>query len=694
MEDENLESDGEIYWAAKGPDELLDECRSRVEEFWRDGEQATFSEQISRNWAYYHNQFRVEAGFNILGVGGIQRMGPQGEKAFLGIGNFRNLLRHFHELVTRDTPAPKAVPINSSHEAMADAQVVDAVVQEYLNDKGLRQQFARAQEQSNVVTVGLVTLDWDESLGEEQDADIDAGTRLYAGDVRVGNPTIWDLVKDRENRKPLREHHWCMVREWVNRWDLAARFPEKRREILDAQEPDETLYFSRSDRRGKGDLVGLWTFWHKKSPALQTGRKFTFVNGAWLENGPLPEYFAEIPVYETCPAEAMFCGEGYSPGFDLQGPQQALNGTVSSLLTNLDALGVQSIWSPPGNTITAGQIAKGLRLLQCKVKPEPIQLTANPKDAYTFVETMNKMMELLSGIDSVTRGQPESTLKSGKALSIVESKAIQFANGAITNYFSLVERFCTALVRLLAFKLEEGNPRVVRIAGPFNTMLQKDYGTKQLRAVERIRVEAGNPLQRTVSGRFDLAEFFVSQGWVKTPEEAMSVFLTGRLEPIYQADQAMLAGLTAERDALLAGKVVPVLKTDYHSLHIREAAALLNTPEVRLNNQLAAVILGHVLTHTAMLYLPDVRDLQIAQGYQVPPLSPMIPPGLLESIPGEYQDSFNMVDRTFFATPTLAAPVGPAQPPDQPENGPPKKPNRPSSMGPSPLESRPAEETQ
>lgn len=681
--------DGEQYWAAKTAEDLHEELLERVDTYYHDYESNPFSTAISRNWAYYHGLFKGFEEFNILG-GAIQRIGPRGERSFMGANHFRNLLQHLYILTIRDRPNPQSRANSPDNEALIDAMTVNGVLEEYLEEKRIEQYLTRSVEHCIVLTRGFVSLEWDPDAGEEKTGDMDTGRIVKTGDPLVRNPTILDVIRDTEV-KSRQENQWYIVRDWPNKWDLAARHPELRQEILSqAEEPPDARWGMFHDLK-KSDRIARYTFWHERTPALQMGRRVEFIRNTLLTNDAMPEEHPRIPLFEISPNEVLLTTEGYSPGFDLQGPQEALNMAISNVLTNLDTFGIQNIFSPTGNNLSVGQLSGGLRFIQGKVAPTPLQLTANPQDAYKFMELIVQYMELLSGVNSVTRGQPEASLKSGKALSLIEAKAIQFASELLKAYYHLIEDFCTALVRMLARRIGE-DTRVSRIAGRFNQNLKKHYSGATLAKVDRVRVEAGNPMLKTLAGKMEIGETFVKNGYIKAPEELMTLWTTGRWEPMFQADMATMALVNSEKDALLDGLFAPVLKSDYHSLHIREQLALLNTPAIRLDQAKAANILGHVLVHVAFLYLPDVRDLQMAQGYQVPPLSPVIPPGLLDQIPPEYQGSLSPLDQMFLQQPMAGPGMAPGAPPQQNGGSAPPPPPGPAPAAPEeapePAESR------
>lgn len=650
------------YWAAKPSDSCWEHLLTKVDEYFSALDQSPFSGWVARNWCYYHNFFKGLDEFRLNG-GAILKMGAQGELSFLGIPHFRNLLQHIYILTTRDRPNPQCRAATPDHASLRDCTTTDAVLEYYLRDLRAEKYLYRAAEQAIVLTAGFVGVEWDASLGEPYVGDVQTRREITEGDLALRNYTVFDVVRDLEITI-WEENDWIIVRDWPNKWNLAALHPEKATEILNSTDPMESEWGLYRDRE-KSERVSRWTFYHRPTPAVPKGRRLRFTRAAWLEDGPLPEELkGKIPVYRCCPNEVLLTSDGWSPGFDLQGIQEAINMIASALTTNLDSFAVQNIWTPTTSPVRQATLTHGLRLLQSKQKPEPLQLTANPKDAYAYLEMMVRQGETVSAINSVRRGTPEKSLDSGRALSVVEAKSIEFLSGAIQSYYQLVEDVCTCMVRILG--AHQRTRKHIQIQGQFNTALQ-EYGAETFQKVDRVVVDAGNPLTRTLAGKLDLAEKFLDKGWLRVPEEIEMVLNTGRLDPILQADTAQLLLIASEKETLLRGELAPVLKTDYHSLHMREEVALLSTPEVRQQEQLSANVLSHVLTHAAMLYLPDVIDLQSMMGYQAPQVQPGLAPAIMQQIDPAQLGATDLKpnDVGFLTTP----PQTPAQQPNRKGGG-------------------------
>jgi len=126
-------------------------------------------------------------------------------------------------------------------------------------------------------------------------------------------------------------------------------------------------------------------------------------------------------------------------------------------------------------------------------------------------------------------------------------------------------------------------------------------------------VSSGNPLSKTLAGRLEVAKDLLSNGLVTTPQEYLQVLSTGTLQPLVEAELAVMNLIRSENEDLQDGKPVSSLITDKHDLHIQEHLTLLSSPESRANPQIVALVLGHIQEHKMQWESADPMILQLSQ---------------------------------------------------------------------------------
>src|SRR5690606_3929904 len=145
-----------------------------------------------------------------------------------------------------------------------------------------------------------------------------------------------------------------------------------------------------------------------------------------------------------------------------------------------------------------------------------------PPEIFNFLEKLENTESLLLGINDVIRGDPQASLKSGSALALIASQAIQFNSGLQASYVALLEDIGTATIRML--QNFANTKRVASIAGRSERFMLQEFSGEDLSAVNRVVVDVTNPLSRTLSGRLEMAKDLLSiPGAIRSPEQYQQV---------------------------------------------------------------------------------------------------------------------------------------------------------------------------
>ena len=81
---------------------------------------------------------------------------------------------------------------------------------------------------------------------------------------------------------------------------------------------------------------------------------------------------------------------------------------------------------------------------------------------------MSQSLEQLSGVNSVARGQPEASLRTGEALKVLDSKAVQATTSLLQSYYDSIEEVGTYLLQHLPVFMNGDDERAVRMVGRNN----------------------------------------------------------------------------------------------------------------------------------------------------------------------------------------------------------------------------------
>jgi hypothetical protein len=634
-----MNNDNTRYWATVPANEIADEILDKTEKFYEYLSLSGRLDLFRRSWAYYYRPRITGARLNPTG--------SQGELTAFSVNHYRNLLVHLETMTVQQRAAFEPRATNSDVKSQSQVILATGLLDYYMREKKLERNIKQAVKDCLIFGEGYVRAEWDATSGETY-GKTDTGATVYEGDMKYTNYIPLDVIRD-FTKTSAGQDDWHIVRDFQNKFTLAAKFPELAEDILsdsaDMLDMVETTTLNALALEDS-DNVPVFTLIHKPTPALPQGRYTTVLNnGTVMMDGPIP--YKETHVYRIAPDEESGTIFGFTVGYDLLSMQEGIDMLYSTALTNQATFGVQNILVPKGHDLSTSQMSGGLNVMEYdpKVgKPESLNLTQTPAEVFNFMQMIEKLMETISGVNSVARGNPEASLKSGAALALVQSMAIQFSMGLQQSYAQLVEDIGTGTINIL--KDFAAVPRVAAIAGKSNRPLMKEFSGNDLSAINRVMVDMGNPMTRTTAGKVNLAEQMMNFNLIENPDQYIQVITTGRLEPVIQGKQAELLLIKAENEKLADGIPQRALVTDQHSQHILEHKTVLASPEVRQdpNSPVIAATLAHIQEHIELLKTADPTLLALihqqsaaAPGGQPPQagqmMEPTNPAGNMPSMP-------------------------------------------------------------
>lgn len=619
-------SSNDEYFAAKEPNETISVLLTKANSWFTNLDSSGYLDKLRAMWAAYHGAYYS----NVQNGHKISFSGEQGELANLPVNHFRNIAQNILVMITSSRPTMEARAVNTDYKSLVQTKLANGLLDYYMREKRLERYLKTAVEYSIVLGSGYIKMEWNATGGEIYDhidpetdpqtgETTNEGFPVYEGDVNFVNLSPFDVVVD--STKENQDHDWVLCRTYKNKFDLAAKYPEQKDKIIAIpSKADSERYRFNTLGVYETDDVPVYEFFHKRTEAMSEGRYLLFLDyDLMLMDAPMS--YDVLPIYRISPGDIIGTPFGYSPMFDLLPIQDAINSLFSTVLSNQSAFGVQSIIMPRGTDITPSNLVGGLNLIEYNAqlgKPEPLQLTSTPPEVFNFMQTLIKEMEVISGVNSVARGNPDPNLKSGNALALIQSMALQYMSGLQQSYVQLIEDVGTGMIKML--QRFAAVPRIAMIVGKSNRTEMREFTGDDLSSVNRIIVDVGNALSRTTAGRVEMAEQMLQMGIIKTPEQYITVINTGKLEAMTEDTQSELLLIKAENESLVSNEPVIAVATDQHSLHIKEHKCVLADPDLRKDPALVARTLEHIQEHIDLLRNLD-PDLLAMMGEQ--PLGPM-----------------------------------------------------------------------
>jgi hypothetical protein len=608
----------DIYFANQMGDRLAAAVYDKV---------ADYRKEIERNgrlflWEKAYRAYYALSPYDRHEASTLRRGGEQHELHLLKANHYRNLLTHLHVLATQQRPAFECRAVNTDAKSQLQTILGVNILEYYMREKRLEEHYRRVAEFCINYGEGFLVLDWDPTKGDT--AGVEEDSLILTGDIsaRIFNPL--------QMSRPVRcaadtESPWYIVTEYVNRYDLAAEFPEHADRIMrfggDTDQTDIFGYGKFGDD-ADDDMIPINCLYHDRTPACPSGRVAKCLGSevALTETTLDALRLKRNPVYRMAAYNQDGTSFGYTVAFDLLCVQEAIDIMYSTILSNQATFGVQNIWLKPGSTLYPSQLAGGLNVLESEEKPEPINLTYTPPEIFKFLQGLEQLGEVLSGVNSVARGQPEASLKSGSALALVASQAVQFANGISAAYVKLLEDVSTGVITLLQTRATL--PRLTVIAGKNNRSYVKEFVGEDLSAINRVVVEVSNPVSRTMAGRIQMAQDLL-QAQVITPQDYIQVVSTGKLEAVVEDEQAEAILIRAENEDMREGRPVVVTAIDAHVEHIKGHRCVLSDPDARRDPNTISAVLAHIQEHITALRETDPALLNVLGQA---PIAPGVPP--------------------------------------------------------------------
>ena len=671
----------QTYFAAKPANECAAVMMNKIDAWTNNLEANGYLDKLRSSWAAYHGAYYTDVGTgHQITFGGVS-----GEITNLPVNHLRNLAQHILVMTCSTRPSMEARATNTDYKSLTQTILANGLLDYYMREKRLENILKLAVEYAIVMGSGFVKMSWNATSGQMYDFNEDTQTPIYEGDVEFTVLNPLDIIED--NTKENGAKDWIASRSWKNRFDLVAKYPELTDKILSVMTKNELERF-RFNGIGANDTddVPLYEFFHKRTECLPDGRYILFLSDTCvLYDGPLP--YRNLPIYRIAPSDILGTPYGYSNIFDCLPLQEAINSLYSMIMSNQNAFGVQNILVPRGADVSISELTGGLNIIECNMqagKPEALQLCATPAEVFKFTDLIRQEMETLSGVNSVARGNPEASLKSGTALALVQSMALQFMSGLQQSYVQLIEDVGSSLINMLRdFAVV---PRVAAIVGKNNRAYMKEFKGDDLENVNRVIVDMGNALSRTTAGRVQMAEQLLQMGAIKDPEQYFTVINTGKLDAMTEGTQSELMLIRGENESMMANEPVQVLAIDEHKTHIEEHRSILADPDLRRDTQLVTTVLNHIQEHIRALQTTDPNLLQLlGQTPLAPPGAQQAPPQATPSNGSSAPPMSNAVKQQM-APPQNGAPgpIGPPKAPpgapmqNQPPSGMPKMPTPPA----------------
>lgn len=528
---------------------------------------------------------------------GMKNVGLRGEFKVLVINEYRAALKHIFSIVTQDKLTFDCQSYNTDQKSKMSSIIGNTVLEYFFSAFPFSSILKSAFELAlGCHGTAFVECKWDHNQGELR---VDEnGNLMFMGQPTMNLLSVYDVFCCALSHDWSKKN-WVLTREVVNRYELAAEYPDHEDEILS----QPCITENQSDMRmiygvGTQDEIYVWNFYHKKTRVLPNGRYRRFLTSGETvyesvdEQGAVVNPYGQLPVFIIRPEVRYGHVWGYTPGFDLLPVQEATNNLDSTIMTNFTAFGIQNIVNFTGNGITPQNLGGGLKVLN--VEPQPglpnggapysLQLCAIPNDAFRYRDLLSQKNNSIVGSNDAARGQ-QSGEASGTSVALSISQAQQSNGSSQENYVKFVEEVATFLL-LGVVRTFQKTEQMIDISGKSDQHAVLIFKGEDLSGISRVKVTVGNPLGQTIAGRMAVAKDLVSTQTIDA-QQYMQVIKTGDIKSELDTATIQMTFIRQLGEALLVknSKDIPILATDNHQLIIKHLKSLTQRMDVRIGDE-------------------------------------------------------------------------------------------------------------
>lgn len=345
------------YWAALDADRTCAEVVSRIDSYY----QFIRTSQLNLWHRIYRAQFKGG-----IKLGKIWAGGTAGEQVLLEANHLRSINTNIVNQITQERPSFSCKAVNSDFDSDVQTKLGQQLLDyDVMREKRLETVSRDAVEFAQWYGEGWIGKFWNATAGEvvgiipgSEEVETDPVTGATGPRAGTGKPQwtgtlefqafpAWEVVRDFAE-PDMRKIQWLGVRDYPNKYDLAQKYPDKARDILNApgrlesyaKHPTPAFYnnFTQMAFKMTDEVEAFW-FFHEKTPALPHGRCMLIVGTTWVQDGPLP--YDEKPMYRISAGRQEGTNFGYSINFDLLPIQHAVDAQYTAIATNQNAFAIQ-----------------------------------------------------------------------------------------------------------------------------------------------------------------------------------------------------------------------------------------------------------------------------------------------------------------------------------------------------------------
>ena len=462
------------------------------------------------------------------------------------------------------------------------------------------------------------------------------GNEIYIDrPVRVGDVEYRVVLASEvllQKKQAFVDVDYCFRRELVNAQELRLRYPEKASRIKDLDGAQVYDYEKMELRPARGEQV-VYTFYHRRSPMMDKGRKIVFINDCILENEESPFSHDDLPFVRF--TDIDYPGEQHGVSFfeNIKGLTGTYNNLTNMLLRNI-LLASHPKWMVPAGSVALDRLGNDMTIVQYKGPQPPVLATAStvPGDVFNFRDKLKEEFQQISGVFGVSRGEPPPGIKAGVALQFLSEQESERYNELVLKYNDLIVGIAKMTLAVAGDYYDESDERMIRVIGKNNEWMTKFFDVAYLEKDYDVRVQNSSALPRSVAARtqtlLDLNQQFPEQF---TAEQVIDLLDLAQTEKFIDGATVAVRTAQAENEELLTAKgglseeQLSPKEYENHILHWREHTKLIQEYSFKFQTPKEAQdrLINHIMAHEMLMTELAATNALFGQEVQKLALFPM-----------------------------------------------------------------------
>jgi hypothetical protein len=253
------------------------------------------------------------------------------------------------------------------------------------------------------------------------------------------------------------------------------------------------------------------------------------------------------------------------------------------------------------------------------------------KDSYQYIQLLIQGQRQTLGLNDITMGQPETAQMNAQAFALLASMSIQQNSLHQKSWVKFVRSIGKSILAI--YRLKASTKRKLAITGKQGMSLMKNdsFDKQDFQNIDDVYVEIGNPLAQTQSGRLEIAQLNIQQGFISVPEQLAETIQSGTVKPLTQGLRQELLCAAEENEMILKGETPQALVYDDHKIHIKEHKATTYSGHGRSNPDVIHAAATHIQQHMELAKAMTPQDADLLGQAPVLPMQPAmntnLPPG-------------------------------------------------------------------